>query len=356
MGRLTLTIPYVRRKGDGWYWEPSRRLRRLGFRPVTLGTDEALAIARAKELNAKVYGEVAREPYEPPVRKETIAWVIKHCYLPSAQFTGLADKTKIGYLRALSQIERWAGDQPARMVTRKAIKAWQRALEESTSRLSAAATLRVLRIVMGVAVDEGLISINPALKLRLSSPGERDRTWTDIEISKFCDTAISMKRRSLALAVQLALWLGQRQADILKLSWSKIDIEQGLIFVKQQKVKRELLIPIAPDLLEWIEKTPKVHEQIVISEGTAAPYLEDNFRARFAEVRAAAGLDTDLLFMDLRRSAATRLGQAGCTTSQVMAITGHVTLQTVGRYVRPDDTMARSAMAKLLKNRNPPKN
>lgn len=356
MGRLTLTIPYVRRKGDGWYWEPSRRLKRLGFRPVTLGTDEASAITRAKELNAKVYGEAAREPYEPPVRKETIAWVIKHCYLPSVQYTKLSEKTKVGYLRALSQIERWAGDQPARMVTRKAIKAWQRALEESTSRLSAAATLRVLRIVMGVAVDEGLISINPALKLRLTSPGERDRTWTDIEIGKFCDTAISMKRRSLALAVQLALWLGQRQADILKLSWSKIDLEQNRIFVRQQKVGKELLIPIAPDLREWLEVTFRDNDIVVCSEVTKAPYLEDNFRARFAEVRAAAGLDKNLQFMDLRRSAATRLAQAGCSVSEVMSITGHRTLQVVNRYVRPDDTMAQTAISKLIKNRDRPKN
>jgi integrase len=235
MGRLTLDIPYLRRKPSGWYWEPSRKLKGLGFRPIALGIDEVEAIRRAKDLNARVWGEAAREPYQPPVRKETIAWIIKHCYLPSEQFTELAEKTKVGYKRALLQIERWAGDQPVRAVSRKAIKAWQRALEESTSRLSAAATLRVLRIVMGVAVDEGIVTVNPALKLRLATPNERDRVWSDNEIERFCTTAKAKNRRSLAVAVQLALWLGQRQADVLKLGWSKVDLAKGLVFVKQRK-------------------------------------------------------------------------------------------------------------------------
>jgi integrase len=316
-----------------------------------------LAIARAKELNAKVYGEVAREPYEPPLRKETIAWVIKHCYLPSVQYTNLSEKTKVGYLRALSQIERWAGDQPARLVTRKAIKAWQRALEETTSLLSAAATLRVLRIIMGVAVDEGLIQVNPALKLRLASPGERERTWSDEEIEKFCDTAIKLGRRSMALSVQLGLWLGQREADVIKLKWSKVDLATQQIVVRQQKNRRvEVTVPIFPELLPWIENAPRTNEELVVSEGTQRKYKEDNFRHWFSRIRLAAGLDENLLFHDLRRSTATRLAQSGCTMSEIMAITGHRTLQVVGRYVRTDDTMARSAMAKLLKNRNPPKN
>lgn len=356
MGRLTLDIPYVRRTPSGWYWEPSRKLRRLGFTPHALGTDEVEAIRRAKELNARVFGEAAREPYQPPVRKETIAWIIKHCYLPSPQFTELADKTKIGYRRALLQIERWAGDQPARAVSRKAIKAWQRALEESTSRLSAAATLRVLRIVMGVALDEGIIQTNPALKLRLATPGERDRVWADAEVERFCTACVAMERRSIAMAVQLALWLGQRQADVLRLAWAKIDLARGRVLVKQQKVGRELLVPISPELRAWLDTTPRAGDTVVLSERTGAPYAEDNFRALFAEARAAAGLDADLLFMDLRRSAATRLAQAGCSISEIMAITGHRTLQVVGRYVRPDDTMAQAAMTKLLKNREGRKN
>jgi integrase len=356
MGRVTLSVPYLRLKRSGWYWEPSRKLKRLGFTPHALGTDEVAALARAREINARVHGEAARAPFEPLVRKETVACIIRHCYLPSDQFTRLSKTTKVGYRRALMKIERWAGDQPVRAVTRKAIKAWQRALEESTSRLSAAATLRVLRIVMGVAVDEGIIAINPALKLRLATPNERDRVWMDPEIERFCATASSMNRRSIATAVQLALWLGQRQADVLKLAWSKVDSARDLVFVKQQKVGKEILVPIAPELRTWLEATPRASATVVSSEITGTAYGEDNFRSLFAEIRAAAGLDKELQFMDLRRSAATRLAQAGCSISQIMSITGHKTLQVVGRYVRPDETMARSAIEKLLKNREGGKN
>jgi hypothetical protein len=35
----------------------------------------------------------------------------------------------------------------------------------------------------------------------------------------------------------------------------------------------------------------------------------------------------------------------------IWAVTGHLSLQIVARYVRPDDTMARAAMKRLTQNR-----
>jgi hypothetical protein len=80
------------------------------------------------------------------------------------------------------------------------------------------------------------------------------------------------------------------------------------------------------------------------------PYKEDHFRHCFADIRTAAGLDPDLRFMDLRRTAGTRLGDAGCTLHEIRAITGHLSLQVVARYVRPTTTQAEAAMRKLKRN------
>lgn len=356
MARLMFDVPYLRRKASGWYWEPSRRLKMLGYSSMPLGVDNSEAVRRAREMNARVDGEAGRAPYEPHLRKDTIAWLIKHCYLPTDAYVKLASKTKIGYDRAIRQIEAWAGDMHPRAVTRKAIKEWQRGLEQSTSRLSAAATLRVLRIVMGVAVDEGLIPMNPALRMRLATPGQRDRVWTDENVEAFCKAANDAGRRSIALALQLGLWLGQREADILKMGWDQVAEDLSSISVEQQKTGARIVVTITPDLRPWIEKTPRIGEKLVVSETTSLPYGEHNFRHLFAAIRSAAKLEPDLLFMDLRRSAATRLAQAGCTTSEIRAITGHRTLQILDRYVRVDETLARSAMNKLVANRSRTKN
>ena len=56
-----------------------------------------------------------------------------------------------------------------------------------------------------------------------------------------------------------------------------------------------------------------------------------------------------LVFHGLRKSAAARLAEAGCSEHEIMAITGHKTLSEVQRYTRQarQKTMAQSAIAKL---------
>ncbi len=60
MGKIEMTIPYLRSTPSGFYWEPSRRLRELGFHPERLGKDPITAAARARELNAAVIVEQQR--------------------------------------------------------------------------------------------------------------------------------------------------------------------------------------------------------------------------------------------------------------------------------------------------------
>lgn len=47
----------------------------------------------------------------------------------------------------------------------------------------------------------------------------------------------------------------------------------------------------------------------------------------------------------LRKAAARRLAEAGCTDRQIMAITGHKTTQEVGRYTRSAEQMKLAGQA-----------
>jgi hypothetical protein len=51
----------------------------------------------------------------------------------------------------------------------------------------------------------------------------------------------------------------------------------------------------------------------------------------------------------LRKAAARRLAEAGCTVHEIAAITGHVTLREVERYTKAVDRerLARAAMARM---------
>lgn len=52
---------YVRSKPSGYYWEPSRKLRAMGFLPVALGKDKERALRRAATINERA----ARLRYPP---------------------------------------------------------------------------------------------------------------------------------------------------------------------------------------------------------------------------------------------------------------------------------------------------
>ncbi|HUC61615.1 MAG TPA: hypothetical protein VMF53_06635 [Alphaproteobacteria bacterium] len=51
-------IPYLVKRPSGWYWQPARRIRELGFTFQALGKDEEVAIVKARELNRQA--EAAR--------------------------------------------------------------------------------------------------------------------------------------------------------------------------------------------------------------------------------------------------------------------------------------------------------
>lgn len=79
------------------------------------------------------------------------------------------------------------------------------------------------------------------------------------------------------------------------------------------------------------------------------PWKSDWFRNRWRHASKAAGIK-DLHFHDLRGTAVTMLAEAGCSSAEIAAITGH-SMQHVEailtKYVSLTRGLAQSAMAKL---------
>ena len=75
----------------------------------------------------------------------------------------------------------------------------------------------------------------------------------------------------------------------------------------------------------------------------------NGFYNQFVKWVAEAGLPSGLTPHGLRKAVARRLAEAGCTTHQIAAITGHGTLKEVERYTREANraNLAEDAMRKL---------
>jgi integrase len=109
----------------------------------------------------------------------------------------------------------------------------------------------------------------------------------------------------------------------------------------------ELFIPVLPALREILDATPSGHLTF-LTTAFGKPFTPAGFGNWFREQCNAAGLP-HCTFHGLRKAAARRLAEYGCTPHEIAAITGHATLKEVERYTRAVSRkqLAQSAMAKV---------
>jgi integrase len=69
------------------------------------------------------------------------------------------------------------------------------------------------------------------------------------------------------------------------------------------------------------------------------------FGAWFADAIDATKLPDDCVLHGLRKTAAQRLADAGCTTEEIKAVTGHTTNRMVDRYVKTANNKKRASAA-----------
>ena len=72
-----------------------------------------------------------------------------------------------------------------------------------------------------------------------------------------------------------------------------------------------------------------------------------------ADAIVAAGLPDRCVPHGLRKAAARRLAEAGCSEKQIAAVTGHTTLKEVARYTRAanQERLAADAVARLIEQK-----
>jgi integrase len=81
-------------------------------------------------------------------------------------------------------------------------------------------------------------------------------------------------------------------------------------------------------------------------------YTKHNLKHKFGGAIRALGLPPGCVFHGLRKTAAVMLAEAGCSTEQIKAITGHRTDQMAAYYAKRANqrVLAKAAMAKLQMN------
>ncbi len=282
-----------------------------------------------------------------PKRPGTVSLLIDK-FKDSADWRGLRDSTRHVMTINLRAVEQKFGTMPIAALEdrrcRSIILGWHEALAKDHPR-AADAKIQALQRVLSWAYDRALAPANPIDSFKHAYSSDRaDKIWLPEQIAAM----ESVCGPELRLALSLALHTGQRQGDLLRLTWTAFDGEA--ITVIQSKTRARVFIPCADPLRKALTAIKDRKGITILTAPNGRPWTSDAFQKAWKAAFKASGLTADLHFHDLRGTAVTRLAEAGCTIPQIAAITGHKphsAQRILSAYLAITPDLARAGIAKL---------
>jgi integrase len=229
--------------------------------------------------------------------------------------------------------------------------------------------LSVLRICLGEAVRQGLLTVNPAVRVKplKSSDESKRRAFTMDEIQRILKAcADDVEWRGLIL---FGLYLGQRLGDLARLTWRAVNLETNEVAFTAKKTGRRIVLPLLQPLVDYLSALPANDDpNAYIFPHSATVRYTASLSNRFREILVEAGLveprpwernskptgsrssareTSEISFHSLRHSAVTMLKAAGVSDFMAMQIIGHESSAISRQYSHLSVDDLRRAMERL---------
>lgn len=146
-----------------------------------------------------------------------------------------------------------------------------------------------------------------------------------------------------------ALALGARRAEVVKLEWRDLDIENGTVVIRHGKGDKERVAAFVGDfaltpLRQWRERIPEYQYIFVpVNKGDVIegdrPITGNTFYRMVKDVSVEIGVD--FATHDFRRSLITELLNMGANIRDIQAQAGHANEATTLRYAQSSDAHQR---------------
>lgn len=247
-------------------------------------------------------------------------------------------KTQTIYLKHLET----AAHLPAVDIKRRLLLTLRDSIAAGSGPGAATMFVRCCSSLFAWAVDREFLENSPTIGIK-SLPGGHLTAWTPDQAV----AALAVLPEALRRAMVLAIYTGQRRGDLCRMTWANYDGQS--IRMVQSKTARALVIPVHPTL--------KVELDTWRAEDKCAFILHTKYRKPWTPGSLTHGLSRELdskklprLGMHgLRKLAAANLADAGCSTHEIAAITGHASLSMVQLYTASADQerLAEAAMTRL---------
>jgi integrase/recombinase XerD len=187
----------------------------------------------------------------------------------------------------------------------------------------------------------GIIIENPMNLISFPKAKYKERTiLTREEIKQLYSAADTMKEKAF---LALFYGCGLRRSEAEKLNVQDIDVESGLLYVREGKGKKRRVVPmgekVKTDLENYINLERKYevklhHEASLMINGRGTGMTKTTYYRFIWLLLEKAGIDKPISIHNLRHTIATHLLESGLEIEQVRGFLGHAQLETTQIYTR----------------------
>jgi integrase len=337
-------------------------------RRLILGEYPALSLAKARDAAEDARTEI-RNGGDPAGERQAARAV------PTDTVAALVKEYKAKYVRVMMRsaaeeervldvdvLPTWK-DRSVRELTRRDVRALLAPIVDRGSPIMANRVLAIVRRMLNYGVRNDWLEANPASLIE--KPGRevsRERVLTDEEIRRLwrllsrqpttAERAAPGRKRSkgtaddpicpltpaLAAAIKIRILTAQRGGEVIKMRWQDVDLDAGWWTIPAEYAKngRAHRVPLVPEAIEIIKAQWKGDEELqksgdeelydsekndFVFVGTGASVRD---RAKKAPSLIARVLKIGFRGHDLRRTAATKMAEAGVPRQHISAVLNHV--------------------------------
>ena len=271
----------------------------------------------------------------------TVSALIVSYYKSDAWQHGLAEDTKKTRRRIIERFRAQHGEKRVALLRREHIERMLATIGKPSAKRHWLKAIRgLLRSAVPTMRKDDPTEGIPTVKLPKS---KGHHTWTDDEIEQYrAYWPVGTQQR---LVMEFALETASRRGEVVRLGPQHV--RNGHIRIERTHGSKDVDIPISAELQAACHAMPKAHLTYIVT-AHGKPRSKYGLGTDFAKWATEAGLPTRCRLHGLKKGGMRRLAEAGNTTHELMAISGHRTLSEVQRYTDDADRklLAASGMAK----------
>ena len=212
---------------------------------------------------------------------------------------------------------------------------------------------RILSVLLNYAVSIELLVNNPMAKVRKLKQEPVTKIWTEEQVATLLEVGYThWNSRNITLITHMCYEYAQRPVDISRLTWDKVDLDDGVMSITQTKRGATVHLPIEEPLLSLLkqQKEDWDFQQWVVphhipSGSVYHPMNRTQMNTCFRHLKDLAGLPEDLHLGLLRKTAIVEMVDAGVDAVGIMNVSGHKNISSLNPYMKHTLKGAANALA-----------